>query len=299
MSLWQTPEWNNMLEKTWQVEKYIFIWNIYIQKRQISLKQYGLFCMGVKQSQITDSFLAEAKSLCKQEKSLFLQIESLDYNGDSELSWKDFKKWYYKKFITPYTAIIDLWLSEDEILALMKPKGRYNIRLAAKKWINITFPKKTNDNIKIFHELSSETTKRDNFSWHSFEYYKKFLNLLEHSALIFASNEGRVIAAGIFTFNKNSSYYYYWASTSDSKYRNMMAPYLLQWSAIQHAKKIESKIYDFLWISGEWDYYDASLAWVTDFKKKLSKNNPLVSESLIYLHSPLRYSLLNILRKLK
>jgi lipid II:glycine glycyltransferase (peptidoglycan interpeptide bridge formation enzyme) len=43
------------------------------------------------------------------------------------------RDFYYKKFITPYTAIIDLNLSEDEILSLMKPKGRYNIRLAEKK----------------------------------------------------------------------------------------------------------------------------------------------------------------------
>jgi lipid II:glycine glycyltransferase (peptidoglycan interpeptide bridge formation enzyme) len=32
-----------------------------------------------------------------------------------------------------YTALIDLTQSEDEILAAMKTKGRYNIRLAEKK----------------------------------------------------------------------------------------------------------------------------------------------------------------------
>jgi len=40
---------------------------------------------------------------------------------------------HYKKFITPHTAVIDLEKSEEEILANMKPKGRYNIRLAEKK----------------------------------------------------------------------------------------------------------------------------------------------------------------------
>jgi lipid II:glycine glycyltransferase (peptidoglycan interpeptide bridge formation enzyme) len=43
------------------------------------------------------------------------------------------KQGYYKKFITPYTAVINLEKSEEEILARMKPKGRYNIRLSEKK----------------------------------------------------------------------------------------------------------------------------------------------------------------------
>jgi lipid II:glycine glycyltransferase (peptidoglycan interpeptide bridge formation enzyme) len=55
----------------------------------------------------------------------------LNNSGDNELEY--FKTGYYKKFIPPYTAIIDLTKTEDEILAGMKPKGRYNIRLAEKK----------------------------------------------------------------------------------------------------------------------------------------------------------------------
>jgi lipid II:glycine glycyltransferase (peptidoglycan interpeptide bridge formation enzyme) len=73
--------------------------------------------------------------LCKKENALFLQVETINYNNKTPSPFKG-EGWgegYYKKFITPYTAIIDLTKSEDEILANMKPKGRYNIRLAEKK----------------------------------------------------------------------------------------------------------------------------------------------------------------------
>jgi lipid II:glycine glycyltransferase (peptidoglycan interpeptide bridge formation enzyme) len=43
------------------------------------------------------------------------------------------KESYYKKFITPYTAVIDLKPSEDDIMMSFKQKCRYNIRLSAKK----------------------------------------------------------------------------------------------------------------------------------------------------------------------
>jgi lipid II:glycine glycyltransferase (peptidoglycan interpeptide bridge formation enzyme) len=60
----------------------------------------------------------------------------LDYSKEIVLSSDNFKFWkidYYKKFITPYTALIDLEKTEEDILADMKPKGRYNIKLAKKK----------------------------------------------------------------------------------------------------------------------------------------------------------------------
>jgi lipid II:glycine glycyltransferase (peptidoglycan interpeptide bridge formation enzyme) len=90
------------------------------------------------------------EELCKEEKCLFVQVETIDYymqplsfskGENSSVDSKEqadrsvcaWKSGYYKKFIPPYTALIDLTQSEDEILAAMKPKGRYNIKLAGKK----------------------------------------------------------------------------------------------------------------------------------------------------------------------
>jgi lipid II:glycine glycyltransferase (peptidoglycan interpeptide bridge formation enzyme) len=208
------------------------------------------------------------------------------------------KSWYYKKFITPYTAVIDISLTHEEILSNMKPKGRYNIKLAEKKWIEVREVSKTDENIKLFYDLMLETTSRDWFNWNSLDFYKTFLNSLNNSKLLLAYYEWIVIAWGIFIFDAEVSIYYYWASSWDSKYRNLMAPYLLQWTAIMIAKNSCSKIYDFLWVAWP-DDIDSPLAWVTDFKKKFTSDIRFVSESYIFINKVCKYSIINLLKKVK
>ena len=209
-----------------------------------------------------------------------------------------FKKWYYKIFITPYTAIIDLSKGEEDILKDMKPKGRYNIKLAWKKWVEVKEVEKNNKNIKQFYNLMKQTTWRNWFAWNKLDYYIKFLEQIENSKLLLAYFEDKVIAGWIFIFDKEVSIYYYWASTSDVKYRNLMAPFLLQWEAIKIAKKSWSKIYDFLWVANPWNK-KSSLSWVTDFKMKLTKEKINVSESFIYVNKKIFYTVIKLLRKIK
>jgi lipid II:glycine glycyltransferase (peptidoglycan interpeptide bridge formation enzyme) len=146
--------------------------------------------------------------------------------------------------------------------------------------------------------LMLETTSRDNFAWNSLEYYSNFLNGLEKSKLILAKKDWIVIAWGIFIFDLELSIYYYWASTSDKEYRNLMAPYLVQWEAIKYSKSIKSKLYDFLWVATPWDE-NSSLSGVTDFKKKMTKDIREVSNSYIYINKKMKYLIMSFLRKLK
>jgi lipid II:glycine glycyltransferase (peptidoglycan interpeptide bridge formation enzyme) len=143
-----------------------------------------------------------------------------------------------------------------------------------------------------------ETTSRDKFSWNTLEYYSIFLNTLKSSKLLLAYCEEKVIAWWIFIFDNNVSIYYYGASTSDKKYRNLMAPYLLQWEAIKIARNNWSKIYDFLWIAKQWEK-NSSLIWVTNFKLKLTKDTREVSTSYIYINKKIKYFLIDVLRKIK
>ncbi len=296
MSIWQTKSWQEMLLKSKQIEKIIEIDNIFIEKRSIWLGQFWLFVLWV--NWINNDFLDKVKSLCKIEKSLFIQFETLGYKNNLFIELKWFTNSYYKKFITPYTAIIDLNLSEDDILSLMKPKGRYNIKLAEKKWVLVKEVEKTKENIEIFYNLMLETTSRDNFNWNSLDYYMTFLNSIKESKLFIAFLNDKAISAGIFTFVWNEAIYYYWASTSDSNYRNLMSPYLLQWTAICKAKELWMKIYDFLWVATPWEE-NSHLQWVTDFKSKFTSNIVKVSYSYIFVNNKIKYNLLQLLRKFK
>jgi len=284
-----------MLIASWQSEEYFVIERdiknvtennygpIYVEKRRVSLWEYGLFVIGFEGGldEDTDESLIE---LCREEKCLFLQVETINYSG--EQSWEGSK--YYKKFIPPYTALIDLILWEEEILKAMKPKGRYNIKLARKKWVVVEQVEKHMGNIKKFHELMSETTTRNKFAGNTLEYYKIFLESLENSQLMFAYHEGDIVAAGIFVVQDDVMTYYYGASTNGEK-RKYMPTYLLQWTAIEHAIKRWCKIYDFLGVAGD-NEINSSLAGVTDFKMKLSPSKTLISRSSMYVNKTLKYN---------
>lgn len=311
MSFWQEKTRWDMLIRSNQAEKIIFLDNILIEKRSIWFGQYWLFLLWINLEKLKD-IDKKLTNLCKQESSLFIQLET--YNLDNYRQeyidknncpqWnilstlKLFKHWYYKKFITPYTAIIDLSKTEAELLSEMKPKWRYNIKLAEKKEIKVIEAKKTDKSIQIFYDLILETTSRDGFSGNNFFYYKTFLDTIENSSLLIAYKDDKAIAAWIFVFDKGVSIYYYWASTNNSEYRNLMAPYLLQWTAIKKAKEIWSKYYDFLWIATPWDI-NSSLSWVTDFKLKFTKDIVNISDSYIWINNKFLYKLIEFVRKMK
>ncbi len=298
MSIWQTQKWQEMLKKSWQTSDFFVVDNVYIEKRSIGLWFFWLFILWIKWK-INNSTFDKIVELSKEQNAVFIQIENISYACELDF-WQNkfFKSGSYKKFITPYTAIIDLELSLDEILKKMKPKWRYNIKLAEKKWVEVLDVEKNDKNIKLFFDLMNETTSRDWFNWNSFEYYKIFLNELNNSKLILAYKEEKVIWAWIFVYQDDFAIYYYWASTSDKKYRNLMAPYLLQWEAIKIWKENKCKYYDFLWVSTPWEK-KSSLSWVTDFKLKLTPDIIKVSDSYIYINKKIIYLLFVLKKKFK
>jgi lipid II:glycine glycyltransferase (peptidoglycan interpeptide bridge formation enzyme) len=175
-----------------------------------------------------------------------------------------------KKFLTPHTRVLDLSLSEDEILSQMHEKWRYNIRLAAKRGVEVERVAATVENIDIWMGLLMDTLSRDGFAGNSRHYYESFIQNLAKTDqwwLYFAWFEGRVIAGGIFVFTLSRAIYYYGASSSTPDDRKQMAPYLLQWTAICDAKNKQIPLYDFLGVADPADP-DDSLRWVTEFKEK-------------------------------
>lgn len=298
MSFWQSKERGEMLIKSKQASKVIFENNILLEKRSIWLWKYGLFVLWV--NDIDTINMNSFIEISKKENCVFLQIETFESNDFENKIFNSnlLKTWFYKKFITPFTAIIDLSKTEDDILSEMKPKGRYNIRLAEKKWIIIKEVEKTDKNIEIFYNLVLETTTRDNFNWNTCSFYKTFLETIDKSELIFAYNNEKVISAWIFIFDIDFSIYYYWASTNDTNYRNLMSPYLLQWFAIKKAKNMWSKYYDFLWVSSPWEK-NSSLTWVTDFKLKFTKNIVNISKSYIFISNNFIFIIFKIIKFIK
>lgn len=159
------------------------------------------------------------------------------------------------------TLVIDLRPDEDAILSQMREKGRYNVRLAIRKGVTVR-----QGSMDELYPLLVETAQRDGFSIHSMEVYATMLESFGPRAeLLIAEAAGEVLCGGIFLFTGRTAIYYYGASRSER--RELMAPYLLQWEAIRHAKERGCTEYDLLGIADP-GVENHPLLGVTEFKTK-------------------------------
>ncbi len=140
------------------------------------------------------------------------------------------------------TTILDLSKSNDELLANMHEKTRYNIRLAQKKELKIERLK----DFDSFWKLSHKTAERDGFRLHPREHYQAVLaSPLTHQITIYY-NEQPVAAAVLVGFGDTLTYLF---GASDHDSRQLMASHLIQWEGIQLGKKLGYSQYDFFGIA--------------------------------------------------
>jgi lipid II:glycine glycyltransferase (peptidoglycan interpeptide bridge formation enzyme) len=147
--------------------------------------------------------------------------------------------------IQPRTSIlVDLSGAETEILAAMKQKTRYNIRLAEKKGVTVRQGNITD--VPTFYHLAQLTAARDGFGIHSLSYYQLAYQLFAPAqcTLLLAEFEGQLLAA-LMAFKQGQQAYYFYGASSNEQ-RHLMATYLLQWEAMRWAKSQGCTRYD-LW----------------------------------------------------
>src|SRR3989344_2625475 len=65
-------------------------------------------------------------------------------------------------WFAPYSAVVDLNKSDDELLALMKPKSRYNLGLARRHGVTVGIDN-SDAAVSMYLDLMSETTRRQGF----------------------------------------------------------------------------------------------------------------------------------------
>ncbi len=143
------------------------------------------------------------------------------------------------------TIIVNLSSDEDDILARMKSKWRYNVRLAARR--GVTVQSTGLEGLAAFYRLMRVTGERNDFGIHTLAYYRRALELFEHKGrvqLLMASYEDQPLAGIMaFAFNRQAWYMY---GASGNAHRELMPNHLLQWRAMQWAKQRGCTQYD-LW----------------------------------------------------
>ncbi len=236
----QSPEWekfqNSLGRKTWRVDGALVV------KMDFAFGLYFLYSPKITESKI-QKLEIKIKEIAKKEKAVFWRIEPTEAPPENFIKTKDAQP--------KCTLITDISKPEDELLAAMHEKTRYNIRLAEKKGLQVA-----NDRFDDFYNLLQQTSARQDIKLHSKEYYKK---LAEFNEIFIAYRENIPVAAAMINFYEDTATYLH--GGSDEKYKAMMAPYLLHWEIIKTAKSRGVKFYDW------WGIDEKKWPGITRFKR--------------------------------
>lgn len=223
---------------------------------------------------LTRSVVERISAVARQERAFVLKIEPalLDTAANRQrLLMAGFRP--SPQTIQPRsTIVVDLRADRDAILARMKSKWRYNIRLAARK--GVTVRELQAHELPLFQQLMAETGKRDGFSAHSTAYYQAAYERLvpQWGTFLLASYEGTPLAC-LAVFATGPRAWYLWGASSNRQ-RNLMPNYALQWEAMRWAKERGCTQYDFWGIPDEIGSMAMGL-WDEGRRAVLAENAPL------------------------
>ncbi|MCK9302050.1 MAG: peptidoglycan bridge formation glycyltransferase FemA/FemB family protein [Bacteroidales bacterium] len=165
-------------------------------------------------------------------------------------------EWNLKKsninILPANTIVLDLNKNQEEILARMKPKTRYNIKLS-QKW-GIEVKSVGIKGLDVWYNLYTETAIRNGLFLNNINYFRSvFTSKMEcpddevNVQLLIAYYDKMPLAAMFLVMSAHRATYLYGASSS--QYRNMMPTYALQWAAIKMAKCSNCNEYDMFGIA--------------------------------------------------
>ena len=223
------------------------------------------------ESRLRDRVIADLKVFAKHEHAIFLKLDpdvSLgvgipgsaeakeDQSGHTVQSELIQQGWSFSQDQIQFrnTVLIDLTPTEDEMLARMKQKTRYNIHLAEKKGVRVRSAKSSD--LAQLYRMYAETSFRDGFLIRGEDYYqtvwKTFRTgmdnqgstLVPFSEPLIAEVDGQAVAAISLFYFAGHSYYLY--GMSQGTHRDKMPNHLLQWEAMRRAKVLGCTDYN-LW----------------------------------------------------
>jgi peptidoglycan pentaglycine glycine transferase (the first glycine) len=250
-----------------------------------------------------NDLLSEIDASCRRRRAAFIKIEPDMWESDPRgQSPPEGLIRVSHAVQPPRTLLLDLGGSEDQILAQMKQKTRYNIKLSQKKGV-VVHP---SADLEAFHRLLMVTGGRDQFAVHSLQYYQKAYDIFHSRGeceLLMASFEGEPLAGLMVFAHGNRAWYLYGASTTS--HRDRMPNYVLQWEAMRWAKAMGCKEYD-LWgipdedeavLEEQFNQQSDGLWGVYRFKRGFGGRICRAAGPWDRVYNPLLYSLYKIIMK--
>jgi peptidoglycan pentaglycine glycine transferase (the first glycine) len=189
------------------------------------------------------SLWRQVDRFCRDRRVVFLKVEPDLWSSPAEEKPPPGFRSGVQHIQPRRTLLVDLSGDEAAVLAKMKQKTRYNIRLAQKKGVLVT---PTTD-LDTFHRLMQATGQRDAFGVHSLDYYRRAYEIFHprgECELFLAELDGEALG-GLMVFARGSRAWYFYGASSDQR-RETMPAYLLQWEAMRWARARACTTYD-LW----------------------------------------------------
>jgi lipid II:glycine glycyltransferase (peptidoglycan interpeptide bridge formation enzyme) len=166
-----------------------------------------------------------------------------------------------------HTLCVDLRPSETEILARMRPKGRYNVSVARRHGV-VVVDDPSPEGLDAFLQIYHDTAERKHLISKPDDYFRELLGALrQHNTgtLYFAEHEGvRLATALVIRFGSRATYFFGGSLTEG---RSLMAPYLLHFGVMRREKARGCDCYD-LWGVAPEGATDHPWQAITEFKLK-------------------------------
>jgi lipid II:glycine glycyltransferase (peptidoglycan interpeptide bridge formation enzyme) len=203
---------------------------------------------------VDEEMLTNIRKIAADEKAVFVKFEPDVYqktfdanNNPSSLEVNlDFPEFKISPKVAfyPYSYVVDLTKTEDQLLTAMHPKTRYNIKIANRYGVKV-YEKTDDEGFKTYLDLLFETTKRQGFYLHSRSYHENLWKILKPTGMVhimLSEYQGQVLSAFMLFTLKDKLFYPYGSSLAVHK--EVMAQNLLMWETIKFGKSLGLKTFD-------------------------------------------------------
>ncbi len=233
-------------------------------------------------------FFTQLHSYLRSGGALALRLEpNLMDNEDVFLCSMAQQRMHKTQAVQPLrTIVLDITRDEATLLAQMKEKWRYNVRLAGRKGVTVRVAE-TIEDVQAWYRLLETTGERDQFGIHTLAYYIEVWRTFtpgDTVRLLLAEFNGRLLAGIFVSVFARQAIYLYGASSNEQ--RQLMPNYLLQWEAIRWARSVGATSYDF-WGIPETEAEDEAMAGVYRFKRGWGGQIVQFSGCYEYIYRPL------------
>jgi lipid II:glycine glycyltransferase (peptidoglycan interpeptide bridge formation enzyme) len=154
-------------------------------------------------------------------------------------------EWHAAATVQPeHTAVVDLRGGEEAVLARMKPKGRYNIRLAEKKGVSVRTPADPAEAAAEMARLATATAGRQGINLPGLAYFRRALDCVPTAHVHLAVVDGEAVSAVLVAHFAGEMIYLY--GGSETAHRDRQPSSLLHFHVIREAIAASCDRYD-LW----------------------------------------------------